>query len=265
MFQWGNVLLPVTLLLSATACSANLAAASAGLVGCPAEQITISNDNPGWGTRTWTASCGGRDFQCSYVQTGTVQGQNVSGYSGQVACAPMQSDAGEVAAPSETREKPAPKGAAGFEFGATLADTEKACTGANHQWTPGTKENSFVCSGTISEMEFQASAQLDFRSNKLTAATLLIQPSEDTAAAFDKLKKALRGKYGEPRKTKGKVPPECSDHVSECLNDGRMTALLGWSWKSGETIVLFVGPPEGEKAPSVSVRYERAPVSTDGL
>ena len=43
----------------------SLAAVSAGHVGCPEDDIAISDDNPGFGTHTWTAQCHGRTFFCS--------------------------------------------------------------------------------------------------------------------------------------------------------------------------------------------------------
>lgn len=47
------------------ACGANLQSASSGKVGCAPREITISDDDGGWGTRTWTASCHGKRFFCS--------------------------------------------------------------------------------------------------------------------------------------------------------------------------------------------------------
>jgi hypothetical protein len=45
----------------------SLEAASSGQIGCAEEDIAISNDEGGIGTRTWVASCHGKKFFCSAV------------------------------------------------------------------------------------------------------------------------------------------------------------------------------------------------------
>jgi hypothetical protein len=52
-----------------TSC-ANLQAVSSPKIGCPQEEIHISNDDSGWGSRTWTADCRGRRFFCGATSTG---------------------------------------------------------------------------------------------------------------------------------------------------------------------------------------------------
>jgi hypothetical protein len=39
--------------------------ASSGMIGCPAEQIRIVNDETGLGNATWIAECNGRTYYCS--------------------------------------------------------------------------------------------------------------------------------------------------------------------------------------------------------
>ncbi len=62
-------ILPVfSLLLSAaslTGCAHALARYSSGQIGCPPDEITISDDRRGWGNRTWTAECRGRTYFCT--------------------------------------------------------------------------------------------------------------------------------------------------------------------------------------------------------
>ena len=56
------------LLAPLAACtSADLRGPSSGFVGCPPNEIEITNDEPGWNQRSWTASCRGRTFTCSAV------------------------------------------------------------------------------------------------------------------------------------------------------------------------------------------------------
>ena len=52
--------------------------ASAGQIGCPKDEVTISNENSGWGTASWTASCRGQKFYCSAVSDGQYGGATVN-------------------------------------------------------------------------------------------------------------------------------------------------------------------------------------------
>jgi hypothetical protein len=49
---------------------ASLESVSSGQVGCAEQDITISNDEGGLGTRTWVATCHGKRFFCSAVAGG---------------------------------------------------------------------------------------------------------------------------------------------------------------------------------------------------
>ncbi|MBI2389252.1 MAG: hypothetical protein HYV09_06525 [Deltaproteobacteria bacterium] len=51
------------LLVASTSCSPR--AVTSGQIGCPASEITITNDESGWSTRTWTAHCRGKTYYCS--------------------------------------------------------------------------------------------------------------------------------------------------------------------------------------------------------
>jgi len=66
----------IAMSLASTACfgSAALASASSGKIGCKPSEIAISDDEGGWGTRTWTATCNGRRYYCSATQTGRNSG-----------------------------------------------------------------------------------------------------------------------------------------------------------------------------------------------
>lgn len=79
-----------TLLLAAAAslslgCT-TLADVSSGQIGCSPEEIAVSEDNKGWGARTWTAECKGVTYQCSAHGGG-------EGSTSQVSCAPQQGSA----------------------------------------------------------------------------------------------------------------------------------------------------------------------------
>ena len=59
----------VVIVLAWTGC-ATLQDVSSGEIGCPANDIAISDDEQGWGTRKWTAECDGRIFYCSALGGG---------------------------------------------------------------------------------------------------------------------------------------------------------------------------------------------------
>lgn len=56
----------VCLVASGCASHGPRAAYSAGEIGCPPSEIVISDGDVGWTTNTWTASCRGRVFYCTY-------------------------------------------------------------------------------------------------------------------------------------------------------------------------------------------------------
>jgi hypothetical protein len=64
---------------------------TSGEIGCPAEDITITNDEPGFNERTWTAECNGRTYYCSAAGGG--QGGGV------VSCKESTESAPKVASP----------------------------------------------------------------------------------------------------------------------------------------------------------------------
>lgn len=48
----------------------SLRAATSGQIGCAEDDIVITDDSPGWSSRTWTAQCHGKRYFCSAVSTG---------------------------------------------------------------------------------------------------------------------------------------------------------------------------------------------------
>ncbi len=250
--------LSATLLLLSAGCiaSSTLAGKSSGLIGCRTNEIEIKDQSVDGLVRTWVASCRGRDYQC-----------NITGEGGDTACAPLdgpKQEAKRAPVPSTPTDSEPPRGAGGFVFGVPLADAEKACRDAGHEWAPGSAEQAHTCSGTITPMELPARVELLFRADKLTAATLVVTSPRSPVDVFGKLGGVLRAKYGDPKSAKDDTPAACEKSVPECLNDGRMTALRGWTWKSGEAILLSVGPRDGAKTPVVTARYDRD-TATDGL
>lgn len=65
----------LAIVVGLTGCGPNLRAASSGQVGCPEDEIEIRDEESGWGTRTWTATCHDRVFYCSSAPAGEHGGQ----------------------------------------------------------------------------------------------------------------------------------------------------------------------------------------------
>jgi hypothetical protein len=74
-----------------------LRSASAGQIGCRADEVVISDQQKGWGSRTWVATCDGEAYSCSAISTGE---------SGQVNCTRLKS--GSVAKGGEKAPRPGP-------------------------------------------------------------------------------------------------------------------------------------------------------------
>lgn len=61
----ARALLSVVCTLSATACAAEFVNVTSGEIGCPREEITVSDRHTGWNSGSWTAECRGRIYYCS--------------------------------------------------------------------------------------------------------------------------------------------------------------------------------------------------------
>jgi hypothetical protein len=46
------------------ACAPDLQRASSGAIGCPVDEIEISEVDPGWAAGSWAATCHDKKFYC---------------------------------------------------------------------------------------------------------------------------------------------------------------------------------------------------------
>ena len=67
---------------------ASLKSTSSGQIGCPPNEISITNLKRGWSSNTWTAVCRGEKYYCTSVATGQ--------YSTQVNCKPEAKPSGDI-------------------------------------------------------------------------------------------------------------------------------------------------------------------------
>jgi hypothetical protein len=56
---------PGLLALSIAGCASHLPTWTSGQIGCPVDEVVITNEDTVWSTRTWTARCRGKTYSCS--------------------------------------------------------------------------------------------------------------------------------------------------------------------------------------------------------
>ena len=60
-----SLMLVLTSLAIAGCGSGALRTVSSGQIGCAPSEVEITDDEAGWNTRSWTATCGGKRYYCS--------------------------------------------------------------------------------------------------------------------------------------------------------------------------------------------------------
>ena len=64
--------------LSLGGCAAQMQQLSAGQIGCPPDEVQISNDQTHFSSRTWEATCRGKSFMCTAVSGGQYAGPHTT-------------------------------------------------------------------------------------------------------------------------------------------------------------------------------------------
>lgn len=232
---------PICLLLLSTGCMVSLADASSGQVGCPADEIAISNDKVGLGTRTWTATCRGETFYCSAAQTGEKSGQY------QCSRALASTDYRRAPAPAPTQpapkeeEKPFPEKALGFQFSSAPADAQAACSAQGHEWQGEGK--AYACSGAGVDMGMPISTKLAYCGNSLCElrAFAPLQSGSVGSSQLAKLRRALFVQYGVPDHEDSQIPSECKENLMACIAEKKASWSATWKWEDGSVIRARAG------------------------
>jgi hypothetical protein len=271
----GTTKIAKVLVMVATAplisCGAGLAQMSSGQVGCPPDDITISDKSPGFGTSSWTATCNGRVYFCSAVSGSAPWGGGI-----QVSCRRSggADDESATAAPTHRespsedrreRERPAkandpPTGAGGFTLGSSMTAASQLCTGAGKEWTASEKDL-YRCTGTPTDVGFPASARLRFCGAELCSVTLILTLDEQDKAGWVQrylsLRTALVKKYGAVTGRTEDVPEACAHAIADCVARGTTTFESKWVWDEGASIRLVLGRFEG--ITGVAIAYRSKP------
>jgi len=252
------------LLAAGIAACVSLPAVSSGQIGCAEDEIKISHDESGWGSRTWVAECKGKRFFCTAVVTGKD--------SGQVNCRDALANTLEggaesfgrppTVAPAPPRHA-APKGAAGFSFGSMLAAASAACTDAGYEWQ-ASADGQAVCSGTPASVGVDASTTLRFCDGAVCAIALSIAAPNAWMGAYGRFDRILQNKYGRPVASTGELREGCQNEIDfeACVTNRGLKIAREWQWDSGERVLLKLGPGDG--APTLQVLYIRRRPSVAG-
>jgi len=225
----------------------DMKAASTGQIGCSEDQITISDDAVNVGSRTWTAECGGRRYFCTKI--------------GEVSCTEQSGPQQATAAPSPPAKpavteaaKEAPKGAAGFLFGATLEDAASVCTSSGHEWKAGAPDH-YSCSGTPTSIGFPATVTVRFCADKLCALALQVEAAKHWMSAYAKLSEALTQKYGSPAHSAGDLGSNCQTEpeLESCVMSGGTSLQRTWKWDAWNHVSL--GLTAGTQTPRLDLLY----------
>ncbi len=239
--------------ITLVACSTSLRAASAGHVGCSAQDIEIGITSDVDGAETWTAWCGGQVYYCARTQAhgsslafgppgiGSTYNRTES-----TSCAPASQPAVASAPERTTAEAEPPRGAAGFSFKIDRDAAAKRCTDAGKEWH-AIDDARATCSGVAASVGFEATTELAFCGGELCGITLVAKPDGDAPGQwllqYGRVRKTLEDKYGQVHASSaGHDIESCTGAALRgCLLDGRVRPETAWQWSSGEALSFVMG------------------------
>jgi hypothetical protein len=252
-------------------CAPSRQALTAGEVGCPPGELTVSNQesSSGWGqnAETWTAECRGRRFVCSEVITSGVDfgwlfSDSVDSRDSDVTC--HEELSAQSARPREreavlTPRSEPPSGGAGFELGSARSETRSRCEASGHAFRDEGAQT--FCSGPAAPLGFEASAQLTFCKDVLCGITIAQVPAAAWATAFKDLDARLTEKYGPATVRRVRVPSMCRtpEQFDRCALDGVLDFEVRWQWPRGERLRLLLDKPATPAVAAVRLMYVMPP------
>jgi hypothetical protein len=259
------------LVATAVGCAPSLKSYSVGRVGCPADEIEISDENEDVGAKTWTVSCRGQTYYCGMTVTanpGVYGGQIGVSSATDVSCTPAAQEAPQSTSAAKASVQPfaqsvAPRGAGGFEFAATRDAAQKLCTDGGKRWATRT-DGSFECSGPLADLGFDATVRLRGCASGICEVALIVPPVGSEAALWVRqyadLRAALERRYGTDRILAPNADPGAcvGDALKQCLLTGDLKAQATWRWRDGTTMVLQMTKASDEAMQVQIVYRDRA-------
>lgn len=250
-------------------CRPSRAAQSADHVGCLPAEITITDETVGYdglysSTETWVAECNDRRFICTenmhrfrvHAGAGMEEDRRVN-------CAAEYSSAdstsGTVDRSSDAPVTPAhepPASGGGFELGSSVEAARAACEGAGHVWQQASPSQA-TCSGAAASIGVPTSVELALCAGSVCRVTLVHEPPSGWLNVLAELRSKLESKYGPPGTRQGHVPENCqaADAFVACLKTRRVRLRYGWTWGSGQSLLLLVGIPLEGNVPAIRITY----------
>jgi hypothetical protein len=152
--------------------------------------------------------------------------------------------------PPPVPTSPPPTANLGFTFGATKADTMRACT---RQGAWGHKGESYTCS-RVPDGSVAGKPLLAFCNDALCAVGVAEIPKESDwntwSARYAELKQALVDKHGPATSESDTVPEDCqNEQFVECLKEGKASAEAVWIWKEGHRVSIRMSAKQSAEGP----------------
>jgi hypothetical protein len=233
-------------------------AASSGQIGCSPDEVVISDEESGYSSKTWTATCGKEQYFCSLVATGKETGQvSCRAASKPAPSAPKPVDPDGVAdseAPPAVKQEP-PASVAGFAFGSSLADASTACTGHSFEWQPAAQDH-YRCSGAPVSIGLDSVPTVRFCNDKLCAVSLDVTSPNAWLTAYAQINDALAKKYGRPAFSKGQPRSNCAGEANfeACIMNDGLELVRDWKWPAARISLRLAA---GASAPEMKIVYVR--------
>lgn len=257
--------------MTLAACSTSLRAASAGHVGCNAEDIATSDTSDVDGAETWTATCGGQLYYCARTlapSRGLTFGHggigSVYGSTDTTSCTPAGSPPAAAAPATHERGKAdsePPRSPAGFAFKSERNAAAKQCTDAGKEWR-AIDDAHATCSGVAASVGFDATTELSFCSGELCGVTLVARAEGDAPSQwlvqYGRVRKTLEDKYGHVHKSSaGHDVETCrGTALRACMRDGRVRPQTAWLWRTGETLSFALDKASAPTSEGFELRLE---------
>ncbi len=275
MKRCWSVVAVVALVVGSVGCRPSRTAQSAGEIGCQPGDITISEETVGHdglysGTENWVAECNGRRFICTENMrrfgVATTSGGSALVTDRNVSCTAEYSSSsassGTVDRSSDAADAPAaparqpPESGGGFELGASVEAARAACEGAGHEWQSPTPSQA-TCSDAAVSIGVPTRVELGLCSGNVCRVTLVHEPEASWLTVLSDLRSKLESKYGPPGTRQGRVPENCqsADAFADCVKTRRVRLRYGWTWGSGQSILLLVGMPLEGNVPAIRITY----------
>lgn len=139
----------------------------------------------------------------------------------------------------------APKGAVGYELGASREATAETCRMAEQELSQ-VSADVMRCSGTSPEFGNEAIVTVRFCQEKLCQIDVSFPPYgtafHQWFKRYDEIWQTLAHGYGRPMSDLRRLAPQCGQSYLGCFATGDVRFAAIWKWQSGTAVKLSNGP-----------------------